>query len=116
VAGLSPAPIERDRSTHLPFDSADLEIEFDGREFIPTGRFAFGSRSKIQELVVSRGGVFENKMPTLSTSYLVVGEFVSRDWVTTQYGRKIERAIELRDKHDSPAIVCERHFLSRCGL
>jgi hypothetical protein len=110
------SPIERDRSTHLPFDDSDLEIEFDGREFIPTGRFAFGSRRKIEALIVSHGGVFQDKMPTLSTSYLVVGEFVSRDWISTQYGRKIERAIELRDKHGCPAIVCEKHFLSSCGL
>ncbi|WP_414660578.1 BRCT domain-containing protein [Horticoccus sp. 23ND18S-11] len=103
--------VARDRSTQLPFDDPMPRVAFTGSGFIPTGKFAYGTRRKVEAAIVAKGGIFEDKMPTFSTSYLVIGEFVSRDWLTTQYGRKIERAVEIREKGGALSIISEKHFV-----
>lgn len=45
--------------------------------------------------------------PRRSTSYLVVGSFVSEGWSHGSYGRKIEAALALRDQQKTLAIISE---------
>jgi hypothetical protein len=48
--------------------------------------------------------------PSGSSHYLVIGVFASRDWMYTNYGRKIERAVELRQCGSGIAIISEEHW------
>lgn len=98
-------------SSELPLDQPQPdEIAFLGNEFVTTGRFAFGTRNKVAEAITTRNGISKDGFPTQTTRYLVIGVFASRDWFHTNYGRKIERAVELRSAGHSIAIVSEEHW------
>lgn len=71
-------------------------IDFLGKEFCLTGQFLIGSRNDCKSKLSEMGGVFTAN-PKRSTNYLVVGALSSRDWKQTSHGRKIEKAIALRD-------------------
>ncbi|HTD68231.1 MAG TPA: BRCT domain-containing protein [Candidatus Limnocylindria bacterium] len=101
-------------STTLPLTSPLPDpIAFPQKNFAITGKFAFGTRRKVMEAIESRGGVGIDSPPTRDSHYLVIGVFVSRDWAHTNYGRKIERAVELRESGSGIAIVSEEHW-KRC--
>lgn len=74
--------------------------------FCFTGTFAFGPRKKCVEVTKQKGGIYKNTV-TETTDYLVIGTMSSPDWIHTSYGRKIEKAMELRDLNDSPQIISE---------
>lgn len=99
-----------DTSTALPLTVPVPEpILFTGKEYSVTGRFAFGTRNRVVEAIMERGGTF-NTNPRTSTNYLVIGHFCSRDWKYSSYGNKIERAIELRDGNNGIAIISEESW------
>ncbi len=85
-------------------------IYFPERHFIVTGKFAYGTRQKVFEAIVSRGGIPAASNPTSETQYLVIGLFASRDWIHANYGRKIERAVELRSRGSGIEILSEEHW------
>tara|TARA_R110002096_G_scaffold42144_31_gene113860 strand:+ start:1837 stop:2493 length:657 start_codon:yes stop_codon:yes gene_type:complete len=98
-------------SSALPLNNPlPYTISFPQNEFVITGRFAFGTRRKVGEAIEQRGGIVKNGTPTHSTSYLVIGVFASRDWYNTNYGRKIERAVELRSEGTPISIISEEHW------
>jgi len=98
-------------STTLPLDSPLPDpVVFPGRVFTITGRFAFGTRRKVMEAIEARGGTPSDSAPTRDSHYLVIGVFASRDWYNTNYGRKIERAVELRNSGSGIALISEEHW------
>ena len=98
-------------SSSLPLSSPLPDpIIFPQKIFAITGRFAFGTRRTVMESIESRGGVAFDTPPTRDSHYLVIGVFASRDWAHTNYGRKIERAVELRESGSGIAIVSEEHW------
>jgi len=98
-------------ATSLPLDSPmPVPVIIDGRVFNITGRFAFGTRRKVMEAIEQRGGKPSDTPPTRESHYLVIGLFASRDWAHTNYGRKIERAVELRESGSGLAIISEEHW------
>jgi hypothetical protein len=98
-------------STTLPFNSPAPEpIDFSKRVFNITGKFAFGARQKVMSAISGQDGIVIDSMPTQDSHYLVIGVFASRDWIHANYGRKIERAVELRDSGSGIAIISEEHW------
>lgn len=99
-------------SSTLPLDTPLPDpIIFPERNFVVTGRFAYGTRQKVEEAISKLGGIATSSAPTGKTHYLVIGIFASRDWSNTNYGRKIERARELRDEAGSGiSIISEEHW------
>lgn len=99
------------RSTSLPLDTPLPEtLIFAEKQFVITGRFAYGTRRKVFEAIQTRGGFCSDSAPTQKTNYLVIGIFASRDWYNTNYGRKIERAVELREDGTGLCIISEEHW------
>ncbi|MBB5321197.1 BRCT domain-containing protein [Marinobacter oulmenensis] len=96
-------------SATLPFDDPSPRVAFAGEIFCLTGTFACGPRREVEDAVVQRGGAVK-KTPCKKTSFLVVGEVGSRDWAHSTFGRKIEKAIELRDGGSTIAIIPEERF------
>lgn len=96
-------------STSLPLDDPPPPVEFPGRRFVLTGRFVTKNRDKCREIIESRGGECA-KSVSRKVHYLVIGSLASRDWIHANYGRKIEKAIELRDKGHEIAIISEEHL------
>lgn len=43
--------------------------------------------------------------------YLVVGAIVEESWANGTYGRKIEKAVERRQRYGQPAIVSESQWV-----
>lgn len=95
----------------IPADQVG-EIIFEGRRFCFTGKFAFGTRKRCEEAVIARGGFADGDV-TKALDYLVLGCGVSKDWKHESYGRKIERAQQLReDGGRKPVIVAEEHWVA----
>lgn len=99
-----------DRPTALPFDRPPPTLMFSGGNFVLTGNFAFGTRQACIDLTRSLGGVVKTSV-SRSIDYLVVGALGSEEWITSAYGRKIEKGVELRDSGSPLAIVDEAHWL-----
>jgi NAD-dependent DNA ligase len=95
----------------LPLDSPQPDpVSFSNRSFVVTGRFAYGTRAKVVDAVSALGGVASDGFPNRESHYLVIGTFASRDWYATNYGRKIEKAVELRASGTGIAIISEEHW------
>jgi NAD-dependent DNA ligase len=95
----------------VPGDAVEAII-FEGRRFCFTGKFAYGTRKQCEQAVIARGGFAEASV-TLALDYLVLGAGVSKDWKHESYGRKIERALELRDGGVArPVIVAEKDWVA----
>ena len=99
---------EMQKSTSLHFDDPPPNIDFQGRRFCFTGTFAYGSRSDCRRSVESLGGI-EGSL-TKSTDYLVIGIYATDSWAHSSFGRKIEKAVEYREKGSEIAIVSEEHW------
>lgn len=107
--------LAEDTATALPLDNpAPAVIDFVGREFCVTGKFAFGARKKVTEAITARGGAC-NDVPRQGTHYLVIGFFASKDWKFSSYGTKIQRALELRDSPGGIKIIAEEHWKNFVG-
>jgi NAD-dependent DNA ligase len=89
------SPTGRLLAATLPLCSPQPEVIFQDHVFCLTGTFAFGPRTICKEVVAERGGKVSGAM-TGRVDYLVVGTLCSPSWMHTSYGRKIERAAELR--------------------
>lgn len=98
-------------SSALPLCDPPPEIAFDHRIFYFTGKFVYGTRRQVETEATARGGRTKGK-PTRDTDYLVIGSIGSSDWIHSTHGRKIERAIELRDESLPIRIVAEEHWVS----
>jgi hypothetical protein len=82
------------------------EILFDGRTFCLTGASTRYSRSEFSEKITSLGGVVVNSV-SKKLSYLVIGADGNPCWSYACYGRKVEKAAELRRDGSSLLIVHE---------
>lgn len=89
--------------------AVDPEIIFDGHTFCVTGESNRATRSEIADIVIAHGGFF-GKGLTKATDYLVVGAAGNPCWSYSCYGRKIEKAVELRKQGHKVVIVNECDF------
>ncbi len=102
---------EETYSATLPLDAPlPTPLLFPEHNFVVTSRFAYGTRRKVKEAISTLGGIATDSAPTRETHYLVIGIFASRDWANTNYGRKIERAVELRASGSGISIISEEHW------
>lgn len=85
------------------------EINFESKAFVFTGTSMKAKRNDIEDHVTRLGGTF-NKGLTQKTDFLVVGAGGNPCWAFSCYGRKVERAAELRKEGHSITIVHESDF------
>jgi hypothetical protein len=78
-------------STRLPLDDPRPQVEINGRSFCFTGKFSCGSRADCEQAVLKHGGDVHDTVRR-DTSFLVIGEIGSRDWLHSSMGTKIEKA------------------------
>jgi hypothetical protein len=109
VGGKAGIVAGQNAATELPLDVPKPAIQFKKRTFVLTGKFAFGPRKACEQFVAQAGGQCESSV-TQQTNYLVIGTFGSRDWVQTSHGRKIEKAMEYKQKGIPITIVGEDHW------
>jgi len=98
-------------STALPLDAPPPDpVLFSRHSFVVTWRFAYGTRRRVFEAISGLGGLPGDSPPNRDTNYLVIGTFASRDWANTNYGRKIEHAVRLRESGTGLNIISEEHW------
>lgn len=81
-----------------------------GKHVVVTGEFEYGSRDQIRALIERAGGI-NDKSVKKATNYVVVGAKGSELWKTGNYGSKIQKAIELKEKGINIEIIEEAVFI-----
>lgn len=110
VGGTASLLLGYEAATTLPLDAPAPLICWGPDEiYVFTGRFAYGTRADCEREATSRQSTCERNV-TRRTSFLVIGTFGSEDWAHTSYGRKIQRAVELRQSGFALRIVGEDHW------
>lgn len=84
-------------------------ITFRDMAFCVTGASSRMKRDEIAGIIENAGGVFQNGV-TKKTNYLVVGDEGNPCWAFSCYGRKVEKAEELRRDGGTILIVHETDF------
>ena len=79
----------------------------DGCTVCFTGTFLTGTRRTIEDIAKSVGHE-PQKSVTKKLNFLVVGELISPDWRFQSYGRKIEKAVQLRSEGLPIRILTEK--------
>lgn len=106
-----PLPMAENLSTSLPLCMPQPHpLLFANQQFVVTGKFAYGARTAVFDAITALGGLPTDSAPTKTTNYVVIGVFASRDWINTSHGRKIEKAVQLREKGTGISIVSEEHW------
>jgi NAD-dependent DNA ligase len=105
---------EPSRSTTLPVDQPEPEVQFAGKSFCLTGKFVYGSMLDCQETIAELGGEID-ETPGMKTDYLIIGELCSPDWVHTTFGRSIEKGVELKEQGAQLKIMTEEHWVNCLG-
>lgn len=87
----------------------DKEIYFKDKIFCFTGEFVLGTRAVCKRLLDKIGGISVDNI-SKKLDYLVVGTLISDEWAYTSYGRKIEKAMQLRDALSRPGVISEKQW------
>lgn len=87
------------------------EINIENKLFCFTGKSSRTERSEIANIIIAKGGFFNNGV-TSKTNYLVIGDSGNPCWAFACYGRKVEKAVQLRKSGKQILIVHENDFWS----
>ncbi len=87
-------------------------MDFQDKIFCLTGSFDSGSKDSIEEKIIEKGGIC-GKSVTSKTDYLIVGGAGSDTWKFGNYGGKVQKAMELKEKGKNIEIISESDFLKQ---
>lgn len=90
--------------------TSDPNIDFDGKTFCVTGVLKSGKRSELESVISDLGGI-PTKSVTKNTDYLIVGDNGNQAWAFACYGRKVEKALEMRKDGHQICLVHEYDFI-----
>lgn len=85
------------------------EISFPDKTFCFTGTSKRGTRNEIACIICSKGGSYNDRV-TKDTNYLIVGADGNPCWAFSCYGRKVEKAMDMRKSGHQVIIVNEIDF------
>lgn len=97
----------------LPFDH-DAEVRFAASGICLTGEFLYGTRAACEKLSEKAGAVPMGSV-SKKVAYLIIGTHASPNWVNTSYGRKIQKAMELKEAGHLIAIIPEKRWVEAIG-
>ncbi|MDC9721463.1 MAG: BRCT domain-containing protein [Urechidicola sp.] len=90
--------------------TSDPEIELDGKTFCITGVLKSGNRASLEKTISDLGGI-PTKTLTKKTDYLIVGDNGNQAWAFACYGRKVEKALDLRKNGHKISLIHEFDFM-----
>ena len=96
-AGGGGADGEESTTGSLPLNAVPRTVRIAGNIFVFTGTSVFGTRRMMQDATIRAGGTIERNI-TMRTNFVVLGTYVTPAWVHQSFGRKIEKAMEYRDR------------------
>ncbi len=92
-------------------DNSECEInEFTNKHFCLTGDFEIGSKDCVGEMIESLDGVIDSNVKK-ATNYVVVGAKGSDNWKCGNFGGKIKKAMELKEKGQDIEVISEEGFI-----
>jgi NAD-dependent DNA ligase len=100
--------------TELAYDDV-TSIDYLKARFCLTGDFVFGTRTRCEGAIKSRGGI-PGKSVTKALRYLVVGSLGSPEWKHGSFGGKIEKAMQYKRDGCPILIVHEQCWTSSLGV
>jgi len=89
--------------------TSEPNVEFPGKTFCITGVLKRGNRETLQEQIRRLGGI-PTESVTKKTDYLIVGDNGNPAWAFSCYGRKVEKAINLRREGHTITLIHEFDF------
>jgi NAD-dependent DNA ligase len=93
----------------LPLDVPPPELVFPRRNYVLTGRFAWGPRQDVANVIEMLGGCVKSSVSGV-VDYLICGHFGSNDWAHSTHGRKIEAAMGFKNQGYDIYIISERYW------
>lgn len=90
--------------------SHDVIHSLNDKHICLTGDFNHGTKSEVEKLIIDVGGIMDSTVKR-STHYVVVGAKGSEAWKAGNYGSKIQKAMELKEKGLDIKIVEEDVFI-----
>ena len=81
-----------------------------GKNVCLTGEFEYGSKSDVNQLILSAGGNIDQSVKK-TTDYLIVGAWGNEMWKAGSYGAKIQKAMENKEKGQEIEIYEEKDFI-----
>lgn len=85
-------------------------IEFKDKQFCFTGISKRFKRKEIEEKIENLGGKYNDNV-TKATDYLIIGEDSNPCWAYSCYGRKVEKAVNMRKDGSKINIIKEIDFI-----
>ena len=115
----SDALIATIRRFTAPLESASCGCEeekvcISGKCFCLTGSFNHGEKSDVGKVIEAVGGVVVTSV-SKKTDFLVVGGIGSTEWKFGNYGSKVSKALELKEKGVPIVIFSEADFFKLLG-
>ncbi len=89
--------------------TADVSSELSGKLICLTGDFAHGTRAEVSDFLKSLGAEIHDSV-TKKVNMLIVGDKGSETWLGGNYGGKIKKAMEIREKGVDITIIKESDF------
>ena len=86
--------------------AVDPEIIFENKTFCVTGILSRGTRTELQNAIKNKGGIPVNSI-SKKTDYLIIGDTSNACWSYACYGRKVEKALDLRKLGHTVVLVHE---------
>lgn len=85
-------------------------VEFKDKQFCFTGISKQYKRKDIEDKIESLGGHYNDNV-TKSTNYLIIGQESNPCWAYSCYGRKVEKAVNMRKEGSKISIIKEIDFI-----
>lgn len=92
------------------FEDDVQAVVHEGACFCFTGTFVSGTRKAVESCAKNKGASIKDDV-SKSVHYLVIGTLASRDWRFTNHGRKIEKALKLKQAGHPITIITERTWI-----
>ncbi|CAA9201261.1 BRCT domain-containing protein [Flavobacterium collinsii] len=89
--------------------TSEPEVIFEGKTFCITGVLQRGNRENLHKDIIKFGGIPTDSI-TKKTDYLIVGDNGNPAWAFSCYGRKVEKAINLRKEGHTIMLIHEFDF------
>lgn len=86
--------------------AVDPEIVFENKTFCITGILSRGTRTEVQHAIKNKGGIPVSSI-SKKTDYLIIGDTNNACWSYACYGRKVEKALDLRKSGHTIVLVHE---------
>lgn len=89
----------------------DKSLIIENNCFCLTGTFNSGSKEDIEQKIINKGGICSKGVST-KINYLIVGDGGSDAWKFGNYGGKVQKAMELKEKGKQIEIISEEDFIN----